>query len=164
MKNIKQLGFTLIELLVGISILTLLLLVGIPSFQQVHERNRLNSASEAIYSDLQFARSEAVKQGQKVRTSFTINDPDWCYGLSSGVGGADPDTCDCTDNDPVCDLKQVDGADFSDITVAAAFGGNTFTTFEPRRGTASSGTVTIQSGSVGQHQVIVSVLGGVKLQ
>jgi len=64
MKTLR--GMTLVELLVAVTLVTILLVVGIPSYQGISTANRMAGEMNALISDLQYARSEAVKQGQTV--------------------------------------------------------------------------------------------------
>ncbi len=63
-------GFTLMELMVTIVVLAILASMAIPSFTNMMERQRLINATEAIYSDMQNARSEAVKRSLEIVTSI----------------------------------------------------------------------------------------------
>jgi type IV fimbrial biogenesis protein FimT len=63
-------GVTLIELMVTIVVLAILASMAIPSFTNMMERQRLINATEAIYSDLQNARSEAVKRSLEIVASI----------------------------------------------------------------------------------------------
>ncbi len=65
----KSRGVTLIELMVTIVVLAILASMAIPSFTNMMERQRLINATEAIYSDLQNARSEAVKRSLEIVAS-----------------------------------------------------------------------------------------------
>jgi type IV fimbrial biogenesis protein FimT len=59
-------GFTLLELLITMSVATILLTIAIPSFQYVTNSNRIAGEVNGLLGDLQFARSEAIKEGQYV--------------------------------------------------------------------------------------------------
>jgi len=59
-------GFTLIELMVVIAIGTLVMAIGVPSFTYITNSSRLSGEMNGLVGDLQFARSEAIKQGQTV--------------------------------------------------------------------------------------------------
>jgi type IV fimbrial biogenesis protein FimT len=56
-------GFTLIELLVTIAIAGVLMAVAAPSMTTMIGANRVQTELSSFTSDLQFARSEAIKQG-----------------------------------------------------------------------------------------------------
>lgn len=59
-------GFTLIELMITVTIMSILLTVGLPSFQSIIASSRLTSAANGMVSALQLARVEAVKQSKPV--------------------------------------------------------------------------------------------------
>jgi type IV fimbrial biogenesis protein FimT len=59
-------GFTMMELVMVIAIAGLLAAIGIPSFKYVTASNRIATELNALVGDLQFARSEAVKEGLPV--------------------------------------------------------------------------------------------------
>lgn len=56
-------GFTLIELIVTLAVASILLLTGIPSLNEMTDRNRLVSQINSIAGSLALARSEAIKTG-----------------------------------------------------------------------------------------------------
>jgi len=57
---------TLIELVVVMVLVALLLGIGIPSFKSVTTSSRISGESNALLGDLQYARSEAVREGSPV--------------------------------------------------------------------------------------------------
>jgi len=59
-------GFTLIELLTVITIAAILMALGVPSYKYVTNANRISGEVNALLGDLQYARSEAIKEGQTV--------------------------------------------------------------------------------------------------
>ncbi|MBV8806755.1 MAG: GspH/FimT family pseudopilin [Sinobacteraceae bacterium] len=59
-------GFTLVELMVVLTIIAVLLSLGVPSYRYVTNSNRISAEVNALLGDLQFARSEAVKEGGTV--------------------------------------------------------------------------------------------------
>jgi len=89
----KHAGFTLIELMVTISVLAVLLGIGVPSFRNMIEGNRITTVANDLVNGLQFARSEAIKRGANV-TLCSTNDQDTCSGawtngwVARGAGGA----------------------------------------------------------------------------
>jgi type IV fimbrial biogenesis protein FimT len=59
-------GFTLIELMVTLAVAGLLMRVAAPSMTRMINANRVQTEASGFMNDLQFARSEAIKQGQPV--------------------------------------------------------------------------------------------------
>jgi len=59
-------GFTLVEVLVSITILSILVAIGMPTFSSMIQNNRLTTATNDLLATLQTARSEAFKRGQPV--------------------------------------------------------------------------------------------------
>lgn len=66
-------GITLIELLTVITIVAILFAIGIPSFQYVTNKNRISGEVNGLLGDMQFARSEAIKQGLTVTVCSSTN-------------------------------------------------------------------------------------------
>ncbi|MFM8443315.1 MAG: GspH/FimT family pseudopilin [Methylococcus sp.] len=62
----KTSGFTLIELMVTLAVAAIVLTVGIPSFREFIERNRVSAYTNRLVGALQLARSEAIKRGRHV--------------------------------------------------------------------------------------------------
>lgn len=56
-------GFTLVELMVTLAVASILVGVGIPSFQTMISNSRLTAATNDLIGALSYARSEAVKRG-----------------------------------------------------------------------------------------------------
>lgn len=68
-----QRGVSLIELMVTITILGILILLGVPSFQQWALDTRIRTVTESIQNGLRLARNEASQRGTNVR--FQLNSP-----------------------------------------------------------------------------------------
>jgi type IV fimbrial biogenesis protein FimT len=66
-------GFTLLELMITISIAAILLAIGVPSFKYITSANRASSEINGLLGDLQFARGEAIKEGQTVTICASTN-------------------------------------------------------------------------------------------
>ena len=81
-----QPGFTLIELMIVISIAAILLAIGVPSFQYVTSANRASSEINGLLGDLQFARAEAIREGQTVTVCPSANGTS-CSGSTSWKNG-----------------------------------------------------------------------------
>ena len=65
-------GFTFVELMVVITIVAMLLGLGVPSYRYVTNSSRISAEVNGLLGDLQFARSEALKEGGTV----TVCPPD----------------------------------------------------------------------------------------
>jgi type IV fimbrial biogenesis protein FimT len=62
----RAFGFTMMELLMTIAIAGIVAMIGIPSFRYVTNANRISGEVNGLLGDLQFARAEAIKEGQNV--------------------------------------------------------------------------------------------------
>jgi type IV fimbrial biogenesis protein FimT len=66
-------GFTLVEALTVITIVAILMALGVPSYQYVTNVNRISGEVNALLGDMQYARSEAIKEGQTVSVCSSNN-------------------------------------------------------------------------------------------
>lgn len=62
----QQAGITLVELLVVITLAGILMAIGVPSYKYVTYSNRTATEVDSLLGDLQYARSEATREGQYV--------------------------------------------------------------------------------------------------
>ncbi|MGV2404912.1 UNVERIFIED_CONTAM: GspH/FimT family pseudopilin, partial [Pseudomonas aeruginosa] len=76
----RSAGFSLIELMMVLVLVAIFSSIAVPSFNALIERNRIQTASEDLYSLLQYARSEAVNRHANVSIRATQNN-DWAKGL-----------------------------------------------------------------------------------
>lgn len=66
-------GFTMLELIIVIAIVGVLIALGVPSFKYVTTANRIASEVNGLLGDMQFARAEAIKEGQTVVVCVSSN-------------------------------------------------------------------------------------------
>lgn len=150
-------GFTLIELMVTIVVLAILAALAAPTFNDMRDRARVRAAAEAIYSHVQFARSETLKQSRNlfVRVSAGAT---WCVGISNATA------CDCgTANS--CTFGPA-GALVEHNLRAAEYPGVTIATTQAdveidsrRAGTAAATQITVTGAGTYEARVVMSKLG-----
>ncbi len=161
----KQSGFSLFELLITVAVLAIIGAIGVPSMLEAFERRNTTAAAEEIYSQIQLAKSESIARSQQVFMNI-VDGADWAIGFGSDQ------TCDPTDNAPVCTLPDLDNnnpithrltsADRPNVNVTATTNQLTFT---PQRGMVTGTTINITSqGNMGYAITItVGMLGQVSL-
>ena len=71
MNTAGQHGVSLIEMMVAVTILAILVMLGIPSYQQWTLNTRIRTVTESIQNGLRLARNEASQQARYVR--FQLN-------------------------------------------------------------------------------------------
>ncbi|MGA7179917.1 MAG: GspH/FimT family pseudopilin [Thiobacillaceae bacterium] len=82
----RNLGFTLIELLVTLAVAAILLVIGVPQFQSVINRNQVAAVTNNFVSALSSARSEAAKGGAITTLCMSSNGAA-CTGNSGWANG-----------------------------------------------------------------------------
>ncbi|PCJ30679.1 MAG: hypothetical protein COA99_17880 [Moraxellaceae bacterium] len=162
MVNQRHKGFSLVELMVTIAVLAVLAAIAAPSFLDLLDRRKLSGAGEALFANLIFAKTEAIKRNTPVRVTFVGTGTTWCYGLAVNAA------CDCSDNVPACTIdgvtKIVDQDDYSSVSVAAGSSfANSFTSFSPLRGAANNGTLTFEISTGAEFSVSLSSFGRIRL-
>jgi type IV fimbrial biogenesis protein FimT len=93
-------GFTLVELLIVMSITAILVAVGAPSYLSTITSYRLSTEVNELVGNLQYARSEAVKQGTTVQMCISTDGATCSTSATSWGAGhivvASPFGADCT--------------------------------------------------------------------
>jgi type IV fimbrial biogenesis protein FimT len=82
----RQTGFTMTELMVVVAIVGILLGIGVPSYRYITNSYRMSAEVNGLLGDLQYARSEAIRQGQTVTACVSTNGTA-CTGGTAWAGG-----------------------------------------------------------------------------
>jgi type IV fimbrial biogenesis protein FimT len=62
----RQTGFSITELMVVLAIVAILLGIGVPSYRYITNSYRMSAEVNGLLGDLQYARAEAIREGQGV--------------------------------------------------------------------------------------------------
>jgi type IV fimbrial biogenesis protein FimT len=79
-------GFTLLELMTTVAVVAILTALGTTSFKYVTNTNRVASEVNGLLGDIQYARGEAIKEGQTV-TICTSTNGATCAGTTTWHSG-----------------------------------------------------------------------------
>lgn len=69
----REHGFTLLEAMVTMTVVAVLMALAIPSYRYITNKNRIAAEVNGLLGDLQFARAEAIKEGQTVTVCVSTN-------------------------------------------------------------------------------------------
>ena len=83
--SLAQRGFTLVELMVVIVLLAIIAAVAAPGLQNLLENNQITSTSNRLVGSMNFARSQALREGRQVTVQAL--DGDWNKGAEVVMGG-----------------------------------------------------------------------------
>jgi type IV fimbrial biogenesis protein FimT len=98
-----QVGFTLPEMMVVIAIVAILLVIGVPSYKYVSNSYRISAEVNSLLGDAEFARAEAIKEGQQV-VLCTSSTGTTCGGLATWQVGWI--VCSDLNNNGTCDAGE----------------------------------------------------------
>lgn len=87
-------GFTIIEVLVTLTVLSLVLMLGLPNISAWLQNTQIRNGAEALVSGLQLARTEALRRNRQVRFNIVDTLDASCNLIATGgnwvVSMADP--------------------------------------------------------------------------
>lgn len=158
-------GVTLIEMMVVVALVGLLLALAAPSIRELLATQRLLGIHGELITDLQHARSEAVRRRRPLRLEFAGDGSLSCYVMyvdSFGVGD-----CDCTrPPGSACsgqfeELKTVHVPRSTQVSMAASSARAGPVWWDKDTGFLGSGEATIELASTvrGRLRVTVNALG-----
>lgn len=152
-------GFTLMELIITILVMSILLGIGIPSYLQFKEDNTLQGAAQALYSDIQFARSEAIKRDtDDIAVHLFKTGNDWCYQVSdnSNCGSCGDSDCDIH-GDGI--LRGVSWSSYPNVSMTSS---TSKVLIQSRRATINNNQIIFSYGQTGKEiEVRTTPLGRV---
>jgi len=82
----RQKGFTLTEMLTVTAIVAILLGIGVPSYKYITNSYRMSGEVNSLLGDMQFARAEALREGQFVTVCVSNNGTTCAGGVNWASG------------------------------------------------------------------------------
>ncbi len=77
-------GFSLVELMVTVAVLSLLMVLAVPSFTEWIQNSRIRTAAESVQNGVQFARAEAVRRNARVEFALVGTGGGWVVRFAGG--------------------------------------------------------------------------------
>ena len=159
----QQSGFSLVESLLGVAITSLALGAGLPGFEAAKEKRHLDGSAAQLETDIQLARSEAVKLRHTLRLTFATSSAGSCYVVHTGKAT----DCSCTaDGNSSCksNATAYRAAGFKaggDLQMSSNV---TSIVFDPVQGTITpTGTFRFMGPKRNEVRVVVSIMGRARL-
>lgn len=166
--NHSRAGFSLLEAMISLAITAILMAVAIPGWQTFVNRSQLQLAAEQISQDLRQARSLAARHKQAYFIHYQIHSTGWCY-ITAPVADCQ---CDQSQGNQDCEVQRhgdhyrlIQSHDtFPGIRLTEAlFSNQSYTRFDPIRGMAKFGHITLADAHNNQLAIKVSLLGRVRI-
>ena len=155
-------GASVLEICMCLAILGILTLPALQTMRDLRERRRMHAVAEQVYVDLQFARSESVRNGSTIHLSFADAAEGSCYWMHAGKTVAC--ACDNAGNVSCGATGALIRTSWLPRSSGVRIRSNVDRmTFQGEQGTVSSaGTaeVSVRDGAVVRH--VVSIMGRIR--
>jgi type IV fimbrial biogenesis protein FimT len=79
-----QRAFSLVELMVTVAVLSLLMVLAVPSFTEWIQNSRIRTAAESLQNGLQLARAEAVRRNARIEFTLVGSGGGWEVRFAGG--------------------------------------------------------------------------------
>jgi type IV fimbrial biogenesis protein FimT len=157
-------GFTLVELMVVVALMAVLLALVAPSVRQLLAAQRVQSINAELVTNLQFARSEAVRRNTNVLVEFASGTNTTCYvvylpGVVGRCNCLRPPGAACSGN--FTEIKTVQVPKRLSVELAASSGVARIVTFQQVTGTSLPGAfqIDVASSVSGALRTTVNITG-----
>ena len=154
-KTIGQGGFTMAELIIVLSILTVVALIAIPSFQRMAVNGHLKSAARDLASDVALLMERAIAENLMYRISLNVAVGTYTLQQCNAPGSP------CASWTPI-QIKNFMGF-ASDINFDSGFTTVTDYSFQPR-GIVTGGTIALRNGRGSRATITISASGRQNVQ
>jgi len=147
-------GFTLLELMIVIAIAGILAALAVPGWLAWRATAKINGAATNLRGDLEMAKMRAIKENASVATLFTTS------GYTIFIdNGANPDNWTREADEILLRNRQL----VAGVTASTNFGSDR-TRFNGRGRPEGLGTVVLTDSSGNQRQIVLSIVGRIRLQ
>jgi Tfp pilus assembly protein FimT len=110
MRSLRLTGFSLVELMIVVGLVATLFALAAPAFGGLIQRQRVESASDALQAGIALARVEAVRRGQRVEVRpLPCDRGGWNCGWAVGVAGTTA-VIRTVEVDPTLTLERLSGS------------------------------------------------------
>lgn len=136
-------AFTVMELIITLVIVAILAAIAIPYTGNYLESRRLEGAAQAVMSELNLARSNALATNTATRLVVATGSSDaWCIGVTTAS------SCSCSTSGS-CTLGATTGQAYKNISLTmTGYSGASNVLFSASRGTTTAaGSITLTSNS-----------------
>ena len=149
-------GMTLTEVLTVICIAAVLTAIAIPPYLSFRKRSIIIGSANRLITDMQLARSKALKTGEYVAVIFESDH--YFIFVDNGQAGGKPGDYTVNGSEQVLIKRQISPL----LNMTTTFSGSRyrFKTF----GRIKPGSVTFNNGTGGKVRVIVSAIGRMRME